>query len=783
MRVATFARQMWSVALAEWRVAWRGLGLRLALLLVALPFTALNLVRGHTITPWTDDGGLGILTFTAPFAALAASFVVVPSSHRERMLRVADLVWVRPLNGAAYLGGKLLGASLVMGAILAEITGLVALYQITGGGVTGAPLLVGALLGVAPALLLAAALCVACGELLPHPLLGYLVVLVYCSFFGFFMTQSMVLLWNPWAQSLSYNRFLGFALDLPLLLTDRLFYAGLLLAALGAVSLLFVLRERRALRPRRQGLGALASLALGVVVVVVAVPRFDAAVATVIPSGPIAPPPPVALAIRDYRLDLRVDPATGMVQGTADFLADNDGATLVAALPLYLNDGLRIGVARVDGHGAAVRDATLFSTLMLAHPLVPGGRATVHVAYAGRYKLLRAQYANDRLGMLGAPSEMMPELHPSLVGAGLAVLARDGDWYPRPWTRSATTWSPAPLGWHALRIRVPGGTTVLAATADLQRQGDEQVATWAPAGQLPTALLAALPQGYTRLLVPAGAIYAPAWDAHELPDRYGPYVAALRDLTAFFGRPARPVAIVVVPSARGSGVVGGVALGPGLALVPVDALERTPQGTEADVDVVSLAPPALYRAALSDLAVAWWADHLPVRVLPTTSRPGPALPTGYVDAADDRLSMGMDRSGMLAAYTGAATAEQHLGPAVYAREMALRRAVASLALRDPNGQSSLARGEGPLVAGIRALGLWDRIDGFDASPALDDLRRGIGPEQVRGFLIALANAGRTPADPTSVTCVLSRAMGRAVAPLVRRYLGPFGLYGLARGEC
>ena len=91
---------------------------------------------------------------------------------------------------------------------------------------------------------------------------------------------------------------------------------------------------------------------------------------------------------------------------------------------------------------------------------------------------------------------------------------------------------------------------------DLRRQGDTRVATWTLSGRLPTALLAVVQPDYTRLAVPGGAVYAPAWDTHDLRARYGPYVTALRDLAAFFGRPARPVAVAVVPESRGGRSVG-----------------------------------------------------------------------------------------------------------------------------------------------------------------------------------------------------------------------------------
>lgn len=323
--------------------------------------------------------------------------------------------------------------------------------------------------------------------------------------------------------------------------------------------------------------------------------------------------------------------------------------------------------------------------------------------------------------------------------------------------------------------------TTLASTSDLHRQGDTEVATWTLAGRLPTALLAALPPRYTRLAVPGGAIYAPGWDAHDLRARYGPYITALRDLTAFFVAPTGPVNVVVVPTGRGEGAIGvGAAVGSGLALVPIDSLERTPTG--AVVTMSHLPAAASYRAALSDLAVAWWADHLPARSGPTIAGASVGLPGGYVAVADERMVMGYDRSQMLAGYTGAAVAAARLGPAFYAREMALRRAASTLVLRDTHNQAQalLQWGEGPLAARMRALGLSGRLDAYDASPALDDLRREIGPERLRHLLIDLAWTGRTPWDPTRVTCALSRASGHPVAPLARRYLGP---YGLETGGC
>ncbi len=774
-------QQILAVARNEWRVAWRGLGLKLVLLLVALPFAALNLAPGHNIAPWADDGGLGNLTSIAPFAALLAAFLIVPTSRRERVLHGVDLLWARPLSGQAYLIGKMLGAVLIMAVLVAEMAILVVLYQLTGGGIIGVPLLVGLIVAVAPALLLTAVLCVACGTLLPHPLFGYLVAFGFCAIFGFFLTESMVLLWNPWTQTLSYDRFLGFALDLPLLLVNRLFYAGLLVLVVGGTLLIFTRRERRALVPRSQGRLALAALVLGALVAAAAAPLFGAAAAAVTPSGPVVAPSPVTLAITDYRLDLRLDPANGEVDGVARFRVYNDGKTPVVTLPLYLNDGLRVRAAWVDGHDVAVRDAALFGTLALAHPLLRGVQASVRVSYAGRYKILRAQYAGVRTGLLGTPATMLsPPLHQSLIGAGVAFLFRDGDWYPLPWTGASTAWSPAPLGWRTVRVRLPASVATATSGGDVQRRGGDQIVTWALSGHLPTALLAAVGDGYTRLAVPGGVVYTPTWDAHDVGSRYGPYVGALHDLTAFFGRPARPIVVVAVPPSREGGAIGvRAAVGDGLAMVPVDSLDQTPGGA---VGVVSrLAPPAPYRAALNDMAVAWWRDNVPARRGPDISGPSVDLPTGYISVADTSTLSGFDRSQMLAGYTGAAVAGLHLGPRFYAREMEVRRAADALTLHDQGNRALtlLQRGEGPLSVEMRSLGLSGRV-GVDASPALDDIRRRIGAERLRRALVALADTGQPMSDIDDATCALSRATGQPVAALAYRYLGQFAL---SVGKC
>ncbi len=772
--------QALTVARIEWRLTRRGLGLWLALALVTLPFLA-ALLAPHRIVPWEDDGGLRSTTESGTFIALLAAFLITPSYRRDQTARMADLVWARPVNGGAYLLGKALAATLVMAVLLGALTALVALYQLTGGGTVGVPLLVGVLLAVAPALLLAALLFVACGAILPHPLLGILVALLVCSLFGFFLTQSMTLLWNPWAISLTSVPVRGFGPDLPLLLANRLFYGALAPILAGSTLALFAWRDRRALAPRWQGRSALAALVLGTAGIAWGIPAFAAATAAVTLSGQVVVPPPEPLAVNSYHLDLRVDPATGDMRGTARFTIENTGGVPVAAVSLYLNGGLRVQTGQVDGHSAAVGSAPLFGRIALTPPLAPRARAIVSVTYAGRYKLLRPQYALGRGRSLGGGITAISAPRRSVVGDGLAVLYREGDWYPLPWMQSGMTQIPAPIAWRALRIRVPVDATVLASTRDIRRAGASWTVTWMLRGQLPGAVLAVVPPSYARLAVAGGTIYAPQADPSFLRTEYGPYVPALRDLLNFFGTPGGPVAIVVVPPGIGQGVMGvRAAVGDGLALIPPYSLDAPPEALpDAAPGVISdLAPPAPYRAALSDLATAWWATHLQDRDRPRLYPPRIDLPSGYLSLTT-RAGGVWSGTDMLAGYTGAAIIGQR-DPRAYAQEMDVRRSAASFVRYDPthfpqpSHQELLQEGQWPSAQRMWSLGLAGRLGVIEAVPALDDLRRAIGAPRLQRLLRQFATSGWTRDFDPDVACALTRATGRPVLAWINRYLGPLG---------
>src|SRR5579872_3791654 len=155
----------------------------------------------------------------------------------------------------------------------------------------------------------------------------------------------------------------------------------------------------------------------------------------------------------------------------------------------------------------------------------------------------------------------------------------------------------------------------------------------------------------------------PDGDAAALRARYGPYVTALRDLERYFGRPAASVAVVAAPLAgvNGGGYPAPVALGGNLVLAPLGGLDMHYNGP--DYTVSTLAAPAPYRAALSDLAVAWWADRLPSRSMPwlfTNLNPlPPDLPGGYAGLSEQGGYV--DSPGGLPDYTAAAVAGLRLG--------------------------------------------------------------------------------------------------------------------------
>ena len=123
--MSILAGQILAVARTEWRITWRGLGLRLVMALLAAPFIPYLLLPRTSF----DDGGLQILTTVAPIFGLLAAFLVVPALRREQRFRMDELMWVRPLDGLAHVAGKILATVLVVAVLLAELTVLVAITQ------------------------------------------------------------------------------------------------------------------------------------------------------------------------------------------------------------------------------------------------------------------------------------------------------------------------------------------------------------------------------------------------------------------------------------------------------------------------------------------------------------------------------------------------------------------------------------------------------------------------------------------------------------------------------
>ncbi len=776
--------QVGAIARTEWRLAWRGLGMRLTMILLAVSFLPYLLLANSG----PDDGGLSVLAFAAPLAGLLAAFLIVPSIGREKGARTADLTWVRPLSGSVYVAGKLAAALLIMAVLLAELAILVGVSQVRVGHGVGYPLVVGVLLVTAPSMILFAGLYVLCAIILPRPFLGYLVAVGLAVLFGLYLNGSMLVLWNPWGHALFYSPALGFGPDWPLLLTSRLVYLGIAVFMIGLGLLVFVRRERRAVTPHGQTRRVLPVIVCGLVLVGLALPRFQAAAAATTLSGPVVQPAAVSATVHGYSLDLQLDPSTGAVQGEARFNLRNVGTTPIVALPLYLNDGLRIKSATVEGRAASVTNTVLFGRLGVTPALRPGGTAAIDVSYAGNYKLLHAEYGSIYQG-LQAPSHQtaagpsmslfQPAVHQSLIGDGLAQLFGDGDWYPQPWTRALLTRSPPPLDWRGLRIHVPAGVTAIASVAG-SSQGQEQFFSWNLHGRLPMAVLAVIPGSYSKIAMTGGALYAPGGGENTTAIRraqYGPYIAAWRDLNAYFGQSLGPVSVVAMPLANLElGRAVPLAVGGGLILAPVDGIDLTPD--RGPLPAARPVAPAAYRAALDDLAAAWWANHLLVNPAgPMIYAGRDDLPAGYIDLT----ARGWFYDLSLTTYTGAAVAGQHLGPAAYSREMALRRQVNTLRQHDQMAAFYVLQNDrGSLGQAISAAGLQGRLGdsaGPDASPALDDLRQAIGAEPLRRALIALAADGQTQNSENGVACALGRITGRPLTAWMNRYLAgsPFAI--------
>lgn len=774
----TTAKQALTIGVAEWRLAWRGLALRIAMVVVLLAF-GVNIRSAHSVSNWGDDAGISLLTYVTAFIGLLGAFIVVPTYQRDHASRMSPLIWMRPLNGETYVLGKIVGAALVMLTLLIELAILVAAFQITGGGITGMPLVLGVLLAAAPALLLTSIVCVASLTIIRSRVASYAIIMAYCAVLGFFLTQSMAVLWNPWANSLAFNKFYGFFLDFPLLLANRLFYLGIAVMAMAIILIYFPRRERRALRGFSGARGGTAMLTCGCVIGALGLLSFGSATRSVTLSGPVTAPTPAAVAISNYTLNMSLDPDLGTVQGVAQFAINNIGKIPVSRLPLYLNDGLLVtsaaAVTPATGkrQAAVIHPSALFSSVVLPRSLAPRERASMTIRYQGVYKLLRPQYGDDRAGLIGTLSDLSPTpLHQTVIGAGWAILFRDSDWYPWPWTTTIMAQNPPPLGWRNLTIRVLSHSSLVASTRDTTPLGTARIATWQFDGQLPGILLAMTPSSYTRVPVRDGTVYLPTADDTSAGLRYGPYVTALHDLMVFFNRESQPVTVVVTPFVRGQGAVEVRAVvGDGLAVVPVDSLDETPDGAQVSPSLFS--PSARYRAALSDLAVAWWNSRLPQigSRAPTVYGASIDLPGGYVGVADTFIGAGYDPTDMLAGYTGAVIAAHTISQRFYDQEMSLRRAAATYVTQgDQTSQRmlQLQLGQGPLAAPMFALGLTGRLDVSDLTPSLDTLSRVVGPAIVQHVLLNLSSRRQTPNDLTDVVCAITRQTGHSLARMVNQ---------------
>lgn len=765
-------RRIYAIASGEWRLAWRRAGLRLALVLIALPFIV-PIIGTHHIDPQADDGGIGMLTFAAPYVTLLAAFLVVPTYYREQRVGISALMWSRPLDAGTYLTGKFLGSLLITMAMAVEVVGLIAAYQIAGGGSISVILLPGLFLVVLPALVLSTALYLACAALLPHPTVGYVIAILACGLFGFVISQDMLVLWNPWAQGLTYQPVLGFGPDLPLLLTNRLFYAGMTITLVGLAIFLFPRRERRALRSRIP-IVAPGLLAVGAITTGYAVPQFHATANAVWVAGPMAVPATVPMTTHHYSLDLLVDPQTGEVHGSARFTVRNEGRTVIAMLPLFLNDGLHIQSATTDGHAAAIRSAPLFGFIQLVPALRPGAQVMVQLTYAGQYKTLRMEYGGAvRFGLTNNLPDVSVPTSPYLtyIRDDLAMLYGVGDWYPVPWTTESLAHDPAPLDWRTLRIHVPANVIALASTPFTQPNGQEHILSWTLHGRLPSAVLAIVPGGYARLSVQGGTIYAPSMDPTALRQQYEPYVAAFHDMLRYMGRSQRRVSVVAVPIAGGLSAgccnAGGipVALGDGLIMVPTYGLDRAqPNPADTTVHVSALPASARYRAALEDVAFAWWANEFSSQTIfiPYVSNPYPSLLTaGGIPLA----------TLVTAGYTAAAVAEQRYGTAGYHQEVTWRRATLDfLRQRVAMPKSTMYQQylTSPLGATALRLGLFGRLVDPDGATALDQLRRRIGPRRLKQILIGMSRTAQMVDSPSAAACALSRATGYPIGAWLNR---------------
>ena len=297
-------------------------------------------------------------------------------------------------------------------------------------------------------------------------------------------------------------------------------YAALALCILVALILVFHWREARSYLPRRQ-LFITASLAVLALLVLTGTLTNFILLGQQYRDIGSAPAQPVQAQFSHYSLDASIDPASGLVSGTARFLLTPGGQDAVIYLALRPSLQIQhVTFTPATGPSLAAQNLAFTSTngwtrLDLAQTVYGTGMDVwLEIQYRGIFRVTRDAYSDAQTG----PSIDLSEENrlTSYVGEGMAFLsgAGAGSWYPQVWTRQLKLYGNR-LPMDTLRLTFPANATLAGGSSAPQRSADgqRQIVTLQPHGVLPLALVGALLNPNKVQLH-----QVPIWYAGPLPD-------------------------------------------------------------------------------------------------------------------------------------------------------------------------------------------------------------------------------------------------------------------------
>jgi ABC-type transport system involved in multi-copper enzyme maturation permease subunit len=664
-----------AVAGCELRLQWRSPALWIVAVIFALAAATGELLLGELAQ--TNLPAVTVANRAVFFAVALLPLLFMRVFARDRVRRFAPLLWSRPLAPAEYALGKGLACAAL--GVVPSLAGLVVGYLLLA-LLAGGPPPLGPWLALLPVVTIAALLATSfgllCIALAPQPALGAVIGAGLLLYLAFVIPQTLLRITNLGAVTLYYAPGIGYGPDTPLMLAQYQTHLLLALLALALLALVLQLRQHLAAsRPAHWAGVGLATLLLSTLTVA-SLAQFQS----------------VAAEVSHYRLAVTLDPGSGAFAGAATFTLTPSSAAL-HTIYFALNPGLRIQHISLAGSGAALAFTSSlgWTRIDMGDTVFPlGGAIALRVGYAGSLAFDRDDYTQASPG-LGTTSwsGYEPLAILDYGGQGVAFLQGPGDWYPMPWTLSASALQGSHQAFDEVSVRLPAAFHVFCALATpaLSADGRWQTLDMRPAGPLPMAFLAAL-AAPGRLELGGAPLYYPGPPPVAETARFdATLIGQVQQIDRWLGNPPHRWTAVALP------LIAHAVIGPGLLLLP------EARGTSFAY-YASAPRVAGFRFLAGEAAQAWWLNAMQfapmhteqfVPMQPTYTNEQPtlqspqgriALPAAYAGFADPVLTYYPELLNLVADYTAALITDQAYGHGFLDQEMSARAAAYQALLLD-----------------------------------------------------------------------------------------------------